>query len=515
VEEDGEVEGEQGKKSTNPFDDDEEKSTNPFDDDAAAVAAGAAAVTAAGVAAVLNKSDDEEATASGVLEKTGVGYYDGVKRIGFADESADVPPSSVRPPDVAAAKSTKRGILPVPLKAKGFSSLDKDVSAREDGRKRSNIKSLFAGNKHKATKDGFSTLDSDSENELEDNYAGERSVAAAKEKGSNDDDSIFDDLNDDKTVEAGTLGASAPSIVPSSDMSVVSGVTIGTEYTDAMTVGTAYTNASTKSTRRRHRGAAKKRLTKAKEAEDGASVGWLDSIRTAAANNNRVWDPQLGWVDYEEPEKGDDTASADRIGSLSLPVKSRGTQHGNDQSQRPGAAGSVPFPENWEEERSQMLGQSHEADGSGLDAIEEDDASDVPDVPNAPSRAARGAAVVGATAATAAAASTVINRRGAPDDASALTEHTLHAAVTERRGAPKGWVESMRAASERVSAADPNRRWDPHHGWIGLLLERCHRRKRKRPRQQLGMPPTVLPVLMTLSPTVVRLLMTLLSIRVR
>lgn len=331
------------------------------------------------------------------------------------------------------------------------------MNAPDDRRKRGNIKALFAGGKNKTTRDGFATLDSDSENELEENFEGERSVAASKATRANDDDTIFD-FNDDKTVEAGGVGAASTprgpqpdtipednaEPVPSSEMSVVSGVTMNTEYTDNMTVGTAYTNASTKSTRRRHRGAAKKRLNKAKEAEDGKSVGWLDSIRTAAANNNRVWDPQLGWVDYEEPEKGDDGSSANHIGPLHLPVKARDAQHGDDQ----------------------MLDRDVDADDSGLHAIDEDGAAEVPT-----SRAAYGAAAVGATAATAAVVSNMANSRGQQDDGtvtSALTENTSRSAVTDRQGAPKGWVESMKAASERVSASDPNRRWDPQHGWIGL-----------------------------------------------
>ena len=447
-------------------DDDEEPVEGDDDDNsrmaaaAAAVAAGATAVTAAGVAAVVSKTAADEETPANILGETGVGYYDGVKRDendAAAENIVDISAMQSPPQDAASVKSTKRSILPVSLKSKGFASLDSDMNSPDDRRKRGNIKALFAGGKNKTTKDGFATLDSDSENELEDNFEGERSVAASKATGANDDDTIFD-FNDDKTVEAGGVGAAGTprspqpdtipednvEPIPSSEMSVVSGVTMNTEYTDNMTVGTAYTNATTKSTRRRHHGAAKKRLNKAKEAEDGKSVGWLDSIRTAAANNNRVWDPQLGWVDYEEPEKGDEGSSANHIGPLHLPVKARDAQHGD---------------------------RGIDADDSGLHAIEEGDATEVPNGPGATSRAAYGVAAVGATAATAAVASNMANRQGQQDDAtvtSALTENTSRSAVTDRQGAPKGWVESMKAASERVSASDPNRRWDPQHGWIGL-----------------------------------------------
>ena len=100
---------------------------------------------------------------------------------------------------------------------------------------------------------------------------------------------IFD-FNEDETVAAagGTTPRAQPQlhtveddnaeteIPPSSEMSVVSGITMNTAYTDAMSVGTATTSASGKSTRRRHRGAAKKRLSKAKETEERSRARVLD-----------------------------------------------------------------------------------------------------------------------------------------------------------------------------------------------------------------------------------------------
>jgi len=57
------------------------------------------------------------------------------------------------------------------------------------------------------------------------------------------------------------------------------------------TTGTDGTNSST-STRRRHRGAAQ---------HSKRPSGWLKSIKAAAEQSDRRWDPKLGWIDYIEP----------------------------------------------------------------------------------------------------------------------------------------------------------------------------------------------------------------------
>ena len=95
-------------------DNDDEEPVEEDDDSspvaAAAVAAGATAVTAAGVAAILNKTAEDEETPANILGETGVGYYDGVEREGddaaaenIVDISALQSPKS--PQDAASVKS--------------------------------------------------------------------------------------------------------------------------------------------------------------------------------------------------------------------------------------------------------------------------------------------------------------------------------------------------------------------------------------------------------------------------
>jgi len=522
----------------------EEKET----DNSVMAAALAGGITAAAVgAAVAIKRED--AAPADALDETGVSYYDGVKRDDprdFADakEAVDTSATSSQGAmqDVASSKAKRGKILSGSLKSKGFASLDSDVATSDtEGRgqsKKSNRKgfsSRLLPGKGRKTKDGFSTLDSDeSENEFDEEFAGERNASIIKMlrprpagfqkmastgdgmqdseteasqpgvSSPKDDDTLFDFNEDDTVAAAGGTSPRAQSqlhtieddnteseIPPSSEMSVVSGLTMNTAYTDAMSVGTSATGASGKSTRRRHRGAAKKRLSKAKEMEDGKSVGWLDSIRAAAATNNRVWDPQLGWVDYSEPENKsdtlDDSGSVDRIGPLSLSGKvgkSHGAadENGGDESKAQSEAKStLPFPEDWEEERSQMIDESYEGNQTDPDVMKQaPDAAIAPIESDEDNEATSDTMpLVAAAATTAAVASTIplvvsSKKDRASDDmttTSGLTTQTGNRSpggTPQRRDAPKGWVESMKAAAANVSANDPNRRWDPEHGWIGL-----------------------------------------------
>jgi hypothetical protein len=87
-------------------------------------------------------------------------------------------------------------------------------------------------------------------------------------------------------------------------MSVVSGKSFSME-SGLHDPGSVYTQSSnfTQSSRKRRPGAAKTRLAKAKEAEKHAAKkkGWHESILAAAETNNRIWQPKLGWVGYQQP----------------------------------------------------------------------------------------------------------------------------------------------------------------------------------------------------------------------
>ena len=82
--------------------------------------------------------------------------------------------------------------------------------------------------------------------------------------------------------------------------------------------GSTRTTAS-KPHRIRHKGAAKKRLLEAKQAEEhNAVVGWLDSIRDAASTQGQIWDPERGWVHYSERDEVVYAHDCRPIGSLHL-----------------------------------------------------------------------------------------------------------------------------------------------------------------------------------------------------
>lgn len=124
------------------------------------------------------------------------------------------------------------------------------------------------------------------------------------------------------------------------------------------TTGTNATNFST-STRRRHRGAAKNRVSK-DASENQRPSGWLDSIKAAAEKNNRRWDPKIGWVDYVEPndqkEKESKFNSGGRIGRLKAPkLKKEGDDSTSVVSESPSVSSNVPFPESWKKDRDSMI----------------------------------------------------------------------------------------------------------------------------------------------------------------
>jgi hypothetical protein len=127
------------------------------------------------------------------------------------------------------------------------------------------------------------------------------------------------------------------------------------------TTGTNATNWST-STRRRHRGAAKHRLSEAKD-DNERPTGWLESIKAAAEKNNYRWDPKRGWIDYVEPkdEASDESKVAtQRIGRLK-PPKFKGTERSMRNDDESSCADSrssstiLPFPSKWQKDREEML----------------------------------------------------------------------------------------------------------------------------------------------------------------
>ena len=139
---------------------------------------------------------------------------------------------------------------------------------------------------------------------------------------------------------------------------------------DAASVFTMGTNATsyTQSTRTRRPGVAKSRLAVQRQLDTGSKRGWHDTIVAAAASTNRVWDPKVGWVDYEEPDidvSGDvpDAAEPLRIDLSKVVQSSQKSETGSEDGAGPAPRG-VPFPEEWQKERDEMIGET----SAGTDA---------------------------------------------------------------------------------------------------------------------------------------------------
>ena len=127
------------------------------------------------------------------------------------------------------------------------------------------------------------------------------------------------------------------------------------------TTGTSLT-AYTQSSRTRRPGVAKTRLAKQKEIERSSNKkaqGWHETILVAAQSTQRKWDPEKGWVDYEEPEivPTDVNNKKEKIRiDLNRSVVSHKERNANDASHgQMEAVVPIPFPREWEREREAMI----------------------------------------------------------------------------------------------------------------------------------------------------------------
>eukprot|EP00978_Attheya_sp_CCMP212_P014807 scaffold37934_cov39-Attheya_sp.AAC.1 len=222
---------------------------------------------------------------------------------------------------------------------------------------------------------------------------------------------------------------------PGDSMSVVSGMSAGrsvmTEGTYASSVYTT-SSANTQSSRKRRPGAAKKRMAKAKEAELKNSKGWHESIREAAATNNRVWNPSKGWIDYEEPESEETGLEDGRNEKLHISLKnvskrSPSNQANSSDSVSRSPSTSVPFPSDWEKDRSEMIPikENEDGDDHSADELNEEKKVEPLSPPRSPARS--------------------------------------RAAQGEGDSPNMSWVDSMRAATAKLNTG--NRQWDPEQGW--------------------------------------------------
>ena len=223
------------------------------------------------------------------------------------------------------------------------------------------------------------------------------------------------------TVQIDSLDVSMHTYMSSAEMYSAGSVV---SAHDNMSVYTSITGVSamTQSSRVRRPGAAKERLAKAKQTEGTPSRrGWHESIKAVAESSNRVWDPKLGWIDYKQPEEpGEEpTVRSEKIRidlEKSLKHKNVGTQ--DDANTSDSKAPPIPFPNEWEADRRQMLEEDSAVDNGALKPLHEKSLAIVAPV-SPPSTATSPKA--------------------------------------------KGWIESMRMASAAIGAQGQS--WTPERGW--------------------------------------------------
>ena len=213
---------------------------------------------------------------------------------------------------------------------------------------------------HQIKDDGFSDEEQD--------YIFQKGFDAVA-KDDNDNDSVFDVEGTDEVAPITSLKLDP--YHDSCDVSMLGsmisgGVTEGGSIVSGRSIYSSATNA-TSSTRKRHRGAAKKRnpkdIDKFQESEKNTS-GWLESIKSVAAANNRKWDPKHGWIDYVEPEKATEGIEVVQIGRLRPPGFRKPEENELLESGEDGTPSNVPFPSNWQSEREEMVKIYKDDDGN-------------------------------------------------------------------------------------------------------------------------------------------------------
>ncbi|KAG7339527.1 hypothetical protein IV203_034524 [Nitzschia inconspicua] len=201
----------------------------------------------------------------------------------------------------------------------------------------------------------------------------------------------------------------------------------GRSYRTSQTAGTNFTQ----STRTRRPGQGKVRLEKEKKKQQQKKpCGWQESIQAVAARTGRVWDPEHGWKDYVDPTTSETGGEMGLPPSemMHLPVDRFKRRAEDDDSlfdgpSEPGSPVRVPFPSDWDEERSGML----QIDDAGMDRSLASSRA-----PSSPGRRNKNPKVL----------------------------------TPSRDDRPRGWKETMMAATANINTTD-GKRWDPERGWIG------------------------------------------------
>lgn len=182
-------------------------------------------------------------------------------------------------------------------------------------------------------------------------------------------------------------------------MSIVSGKSYTTHDTGMQ--GSVYTQGSTltQSSRKRRPGAAKIRLAKAKEAERQAlkKKGWHESIQAAAESTNRVWKPNVGWVDYLDTSMESNAAdlsarnfSTEKI-HLNLPVVGKTKRQQGSETGQP-----INLEQDSQQQQKSVEDEEHERKASS-DALPHEYSSEQGSPSLEPATPSNGSALQGKT----------------------------------------------------------------------------------------------------------------------
>ncbi len=262
------------------------------------------------------KEEAESVKEESGFEKSGISYYDAVRKDRSMEEEDDYYNDGAYPED------SKRGGRKIKL-PKGFSGFSK---FRNKGTPVAGEEGGPVLESHRSIPSPQTAFDEEKKAESEDSSKPTETPKSPEE--------IVDDLNMDAY-----MGSSR--ILNSSSFDATS-VVSGKSH---KTSGTTFT---TQSTRSRRRGQAKVRLEHEKSIlntsmESNKTRGWQESIERAAAASGKVWDPETGFRDYVDPKELDN--STDGFYSQSVDISDL-RQNATDDSARPTSPTQLPL---WKE----------------------------------------------------------------------------------------------------------------------------------------------------------------------
>jgi len=183
------------------------------------------------------------------------------------------------------------------------------------------------------------------------------------------DDNVLFERHPLSSIKVDSRNNSCDVSILGNSLGLGDGTSIMSGWSSIYTTATNATAWST-STRMRHRGAAKNRITDSVKQDSNLkkSGGWAQSMKAAAAANNCEWNKKDGFVDYVPPEEIKEKnihPEAMHLGRLKTAMSRKKLLEANQLNGEAGevVCSNIPFPPGWYKDREAIIALSMDDDG--------------------------------------------------------------------------------------------------------------------------------------------------------